>query len=679
MRHRPYSTIPLGTLVVLALLLAPAHAQSPRAQAVSIPTGNGWKLLDQFCEDHRGETIVPALAPYCNNHALTSTLAAASATTIRELIASQPTPIRIVDACARVKTAAEPLVEAAKLHPNELNDARRAMKGCESSLLARQPIEIEFEALASATSMPAKALQIQHAKLDAALREANANLLESADDFSPQLASTSSTSGAIGGSLQSTILSGLASVFAERTKAELQLFAIGKLKELACTKARITWFPTTCSFLTKSAEDLPTDFGPSIRAALADDVTQLPATVTAHLPKSIDGTSTQLMAVLFAESAKLLLEKADVYEVAHQMVVLATPGPDAFQCNSPDPEARQECNRVAGAVSLSGNVLLAILNKGDLPSTDDALVKILEAAIRLYDPALTPTPAQLSALAGELRAARDHARKFVAATSHDARVAEIEPLVTAATSAVDGLLAIAGSGALARGDLSRMTIAAVTVFSTLPGIDLDNVALRIISFAAELVQAKTGNEASAAIEAVIAPPGAFRLKKTRPMVSLGGLVGVGTGYEWLHGARLPSNDGAASGYVGISALVGLDLSLPTGCEWAPDVGVFVSVLDIGSMFSFRFNDDPIQVVDTNGTTTKGKVSTTSEVKLAQVLAPGIYARVRLGGSPFVLSAGGSFVPHARRITTETSTLDDDSSAFRLSAMLSIDLTLLPIH
>lgn len=56
--------------------------------------------------------------------------------------------------------------------------------------------------------------------------------------------------------------------------------------------------------------------------------------------------------------------------------------------------------------------------------------------------------------------------------------------------------------------------------------------VRGLVLAAEVASAQSAEQVRSALEAVVAPVGSWRMKRRRPMVSVGALVGVGGGAEW---------------------------------------------------------------------------------------------------------------------------------------------------
>lgn len=194
---------------------------------------------------------------------------------------------------------------------------------------------------------------------------------------------------------------------------------------------------------------------------------------------------------------------------------------------------------------------------------------------------------------------------------------------------------------------------------------------RLLSFAAELANAKTPDEAAAAIEAIAMPPGGWKEKRRRNFFSITGLVGAGGGGELV--------PGAGAGWKGTASLVGavgLDVNFHTPCSWFPSVGLFVPVLDLGGLLNIG---DGTTTADAGKSTTIGDAA---PVGFAQVFAPGVGLRVGLGNSPLVLLFDAQVVPNGRAVTSDAGTpmdpTDDTTEQrtyYRATASLAVDVTI----
>lgn len=188
---------------------------------------------------------------------------------------------------------------------------------------------------------------------------------------------------------------------------------------------------------------------------------------------------------------------------------------------------------------------------------------------------------------------------------------------------------------------------------------------RYLPLMIDLAQATSGAEVRTALEAAAEPVGGWRLKRTGFMASLSALAGANVGWE------ISINDSGSmrqhSLVASAFAPVGFDLSWPVGNDrWT--WGLFVSVLDVGNVVGARvmgYKDDDV-----------AKVDAAPVVGFPQVFSPGLYVRVGLGRTPFVIAGGASWSPQLRRLQ-----LDDDTTeeinALRLHLGVAADITLFP--
>jgi hypothetical protein len=183
-----------------------------------------------------------------------------------------------------------------------------------------------------------------------------------------------------------------------------------------------------------------------------------------------------------------------------------------------------------------------------------------------------------------------------------------------------------------------------------------------------------------ALEAVVAPVGSWRMKRRRPMVSLGALVGGGGGFEWtLAGGGLI--DPRPVGSVSLLGAVGLDVSFPVRSS---TLGGFLSVVDVGGLMSLPTGQLQGTLLGEDGTMRQSVFEISPRVSPEQVLSPGLYFRWGIFSTPLVLAVGGSITPFARHVQelrTEPipsgNVFSRDVSVFRAGAFLSADVTLLP--
>ena len=490
-----------------------------------------------------------------------------------------------------------------------------------------------------------------------------------------------------GASFESMAITAIASVLASRAKAELQAYAIEMIRDIACEPTIKPWLPRTCAFASYSPDELPVTFGTGIRAALVQDALDFPEHAIDIMTPI--GSSGQLMATTLLDSIVLLHQNADLYQIAALMVRLNTPGSDdSFKCE-PSDSSYKECTALLSAMGIAGGFLEVILQEPDQLNNNAALIEAIKRAAKTLMPDRELTDADINRLIASVRDARTKAETLFSATTSEDRRNKIKPLVLAIEDTVNLALKMAGSSerlpdglpdladAIAHGDAQQVVAEALTILPQLfPNLDARIV--RLMSFGAELAQAKTPSDMQAAVESVIAPIASYRMKAKQPMLSITGLVGVAYGSERLVGNQVVAGQNGSSSIASPVGLVGIDLTTPTRWSVVPSIGLLVSVIDLGSLMSVRFSDNPIMVNTGNGAT-MATVSKDSTVGFAQVFSPGVFLRLAAGGSPLVLAGGVAWVPDARQVTEMGGGQNVNLSAIRIYATLSVDVTLFPFH
>lgn len=184
----------------------------------------------------------------------------------------------------------------------------------------------------------------------------------------------------------------------------------------------------------------------------------------------------------------------------------------------------------------------------------------------------------------------------------------------------------------------------------------------------EIAQSQDEVDVRAALDKVSSPVGAWRLKRTENIASLGALVGGFRGTEWLKSPQVETTR-AHSAIAGMFAPVGIDFSLPLAKN--STVGLFVSVIDVGNLVSARLKEDEGKGADVTAIDSEPKVG------FAQVYSPGAYLRFGLGETPLVLGWGVSYTPGLR--TAQTSAGEVRLDATRYVVFLAVDITILPIY
>ncbi|MEI7661432.1 MAG: hypothetical protein WCK34_04515 [Bacteroidota bacterium] len=181
--------------------------------------------------------------------------------------------------------------------------------------------------------------------------------------------------------------------------------------------------------------------------------------------------------------------------------------------------------------------------------------------------------------------------------------------------------------------------------------------------AAAVVKAENSDEVEKAIEAIALPSGSSRVKReSRANVCLNGYVGMFAGNEYIKGAH----NKFLNNY-GIAAPVGISFSLggiKGFSKHGNSLGLFVSVIDLGALASFRFKDDSTKTVPT--------------IQLKDIVAPGIFFVWGIAHSPLSLAAGAQMGPLLREVKPSVNTYSNNYY-WRFGVSLTVDIPLLNFY
>ncbi len=175
------------------------------------------------------------------------------------------------------------------------------------------------------------------------------------------------------------------------------------------------------------------------------------------------------------------------------------------------------------------------------------------------------------------------------------------------------------------------------------------VLMKYGTFVATAVQAKTPSEVSDAIAAFALPPGGSAIKKySKFSIALNAYVGVSAGQEVLRGY-------GSQTYYAVTTPIGVTFNW--GFQNAGAIGVMASLLDIGALTAFRFQDN--------------SANSLPDLKFENVLAPGGYLIYNFPKYPISLGVGAQMGPNIRSVTNNGIT--STTSGWRWGAFLAVDL------
>jgi hypothetical protein len=196
--------------------------------------------------------------------------------------------------------------------------------------------------------------------------------------------------------------------------------------------------------------------------------------------------------------------------------------------------------------------------------------------------------------------------------------------------------------------------------------------LKYGTFMSTIVEAKTSNDVESAIEAFAMPPGSSSVKRNSAFnVSLNAYTGLFAGCEQINGVDKPGLKNFAFNSSGVTAPIGISVSrghsvlffIGTGkCAWSSTL--FISLVDIGALVSFRFQNDSVAQVP--------------KVELKDIISPGLFYSLGIPKCPLSLNAGLQFGPNLRQVGTTSNTYGNNIYV-RYSFSICVDIPILNFY
>lgn len=187
------------------------------------------------------------------------------------------------------------------------------------------------------------------------------------------------------------------------------------------------------------------------------------------------------------------------------------------------------------------------------------------------------------------------------------------------------------------------------------------------TFMANVVQAQNSDEVKAAIEATVLPVGSSSIKReTDVNIALNAYIGPSLGWEYI-----PKSQKSTAGVVGITAPVGVAFSWGNLLKSNTNKSgggksstLFVSLIDIGALASYRIKDNTTDV--------------SADIQIKNVVSPGLFYYFGFGKCPVSLGVGAQLGPQLRSVTNKAVTIDNNYY-FKYGVSLVVDIPLLNLY
>jgi len=205
--------------------------------------------------------------------------------------------------------------------------------------------------------------------------------------------------------------------------------------------------------------------------------------------------------------------------------------------------------------------------------------------------------------------------------------------------------------------------------------DAINGLVKYGTFIAAISQAKNSTEIEAAIEAVALPVGSARIKRESEWnVSLNAYCGFYWGSEKIRGVDYGYKEVNFTHWntYGVTAPIGISVSrghsflfIPTE-KYCWSSSIFVSLIDIGALASYRFNS------------ANDSVSSAPKITLENIISPGIFYSLGFPKVPISINIGYQIGPMLRKVETTSNTIQNEKYS-RFSVSVCVDIPLLNLY
>jgi hypothetical protein len=186
--------------------------------------------------------------------------------------------------------------------------------------------------------------------------------------------------------------------------------------------------------------------------------------------------------------------------------------------------------------------------------------------------------------------------------------------------------------------------------------------LKYGTFFAGVASAKQPGDISAAFAAAAVPKGSSRTKRTN-MLDFGLNAYFGGSFGRENSTLLNENEVWPINNISLSVPIGLSLSFKTSRTQKGSWTLFAPILDLGAVTSFRIDD--------------ASTSDLPELKLENVISPGLLGMYNFANSPFSLGAGWQYGPNTRTVTVNG--LETESSSYRWVIFFGIDVPIFDFY
>ncbi len=245
-------------------------------------------------------------------------------------------------------------------------------------------------------------------------------------------------------------------------------------------------------------------------------------------------------------------------------------------------------------------------------------------------------------------------------------IAGFETVVTEILDTYNKLMRILGemSFDLKKENYSSAMVNLSKIIELLPiqdNMEIAKVIMKYGTFASEVAEARTPEQAKEVIERYAMPVGgSSKKKRSRFDMALNAYMGVGAGQETLYTDSLSQS----AAYVGISAPVGVSVS--TGLGKGGSFSLFFPMIDVGALASYRLNDNDFDNLP--------------KLTFKNIFSPGAYLVYGFGNDiPLSLGMGAQMGPNLREVTNEARFNVTEVRGWRWGVFMAVDIPIFSIY
>lgn len=195
--------------------------------------------------------------------------------------------------------------------------------------------------------------------------------------------------------------------------------------------------------------------------------------------------------------------------------------------------------------------------------------------------------------------------------------------------------------------------------------------LKYGTFMSAIIDAKTSDDVEAVIESAALPVGSARIKRESTFnIALNAYCGPYMGYERVYDLdpKWMSIRKSTINSYGLTAPVGISISYGGNCKKAKNhssYSLFLSVIDIGAIASFRFKDSTTEILPT--------------IQLKNILSPGIFFSYGIPTLPISINAGWQMGPLLRKVDAQINENTYSDRYGRVSLSICIDIPIVNFY